>query len=284
MKENTKNQHSLYKSTNLQLLKEHPLWEFLDDDYFVVQGIPKNLSHVSVNDSVFQINSVTNFCMGEALRFKEYERYGFVLINKSLREEDLQERLQQIQFNYANIKFLHKELEEHRFLVTEYHDQNQVFEDYFIAEKVLSRMLSYHGVEVEKVNEVIEGKSFLQKFEFMTLLLHKVFNYLISKQKFFRKKAKLFFLGPQMTLMKYSVDKTRLNQSDYEHWLLSKQLSDIKALKFEAFESELSKMEQQLMKAEQAIEDKVISRLRDRLKEDSNFTWPCFKCEKVFES
>ena len=41
--------------------------------------------------------------------------------------------------------------------------------------------------------------------------------------------------------------------------------------------------ELQLQRAEQAIEDKVFTRLKEKLKEDNNFVWPCIKCEKVYE-
>lgn len=58
----------------------------------------------------------------------------------------------------------------------------------------------------------------------------------------------------------------------------------MKKLRFENFEEEIVSIEQQLQKAEQAIEDKVFSRLKDRLKEDNNFTWPCIKCDKVFKT
>ena len=79
--------------------------------------------------------------MGEALRFKEYQRYGFVFIDKYRKPEDILKELSQISFNFAEITFELKKVTDKTMQVHKYTDKNQVFEDFFISKKVLNRLI-----------------------------------------------------------------------------------------------------------------------------------------------
>lgn len=155
-----KNNLSYRKFDDTSILKNSNLELLVEDNYFLIKNIPKNLSEVSVNDSVFKIEGVKNFFMGEALRFKEYKRYGFVLINKNRKPEDMLKELSEISFNYAEIEFELKTLEKKYLQVLEYTDKFQVFEDFYLGNKVLERFLAYNSIEEEPVKEFFKGKDF----------------------------------------------------------------------------------------------------------------------------
>lgn len=79
---------------------------------------------MSLNDSIFKIDGVKNFYIGEALRFKEYQRYGFVLIDKSKKPEEMLNELSQISFNFAEINFELKKIPEKTMQVHQYTDKS----------------------------------------------------------------------------------------------------------------------------------------------------------------
>ena len=39
-----------------------------------------------------------------------------------------------------------------------------------------------------------------------------------------------------------------------------------------------------LLESEKIINEKIESRLKEKLVEDENLTWPCLKCKKFFET
>lgn len=79
----TKNTFKYYRTNNILLLKDKKIFQYLDESYFQVLDIPKNLGEITFNDAVLTVLGVRNSFLGDALRFKDYLRYVFVLVNKS---------------------------------------------------------------------------------------------------------------------------------------------------------------------------------------------------------
>lgn len=50
---------------------------------------------------MIEIKGIKNFFIGEALRYKDYERYGFIQIDQSVDINEILENLKKIHFNYA---------------------------------------------------------------------------------------------------------------------------------------------------------------------------------------
>ena len=43
--------------------------------------------------------------MSDALRNKDYERFGFIIVNDKIPVGEMQKRLNEIEFNYASLNF-----------------------------------------------------------------------------------------------------------------------------------------------------------------------------------
>jgi len=46
----------------------------------------------------------------------------------------------------------------------------------------------------------------------LTIVLHKIFDFIQPKQKYYKKFMKLFFVGPSMNLMKFKFEASELNE------------------------------------------------------------------------
>lgn len=79
----------------------------------------------------------------------------------------------------------------------------------------------------------------------MTIVLHKIFNFIQPKQKYYKKFMKLFFVGPSMNLMKFKFGASELNEENYNLWFekSSKEINDLKKLRYENFVEELTTLQ-----------------------------------------
>lgn len=264
---------------NLEKLKNQ---NYIIKNYFILENIPKSLGVTTINEELLKLNIINNFEIFEAIRFKNFLRCGYILSEEESIDETITKNLNDMSFNNSKIEITKKNLNDFKILSKTYKNEEQVFLDFYYANEMVKYFGEFFKIEIKPLFDLLKNKSIFYKLDILSFYLFKVFHFLVYNMKFYKNFVNLnnlgcsFFFRNNININEENFSKFDLNNVSSSYFNYSD--------RYYYSKTEIQKYWKYLLNNQNSLKLKVEEKLKEKLKESMEGTWPCIKCEKIFET